>query len=200
MNSEAIKPGKKLYVISAVIFAVSIIGFLVVLIMGIFSNINSMSDRFVVPGTKVIELKETGKYNIYFEYLSKIDGKIFETRSIAGLKCSLKNTETGENVELNDPSMSATYSYSGREGKSLFAFSINKAGKYEFKTWYESGDGEEAVFVISKGFGTKILTTVLNSLGILFIGVGLSFGIFLYTLIKMKKYKKNIEMQQKGLY
>jgi hypothetical protein len=35
-------------------------------------------------------------------------------------------------------------------------------------------------------------------LGILFIGVGLSFGIFLYTLIKMKKYKKNIEMQQKG--
>lgn len=196
MNSEAIKPGKKLYVISAVIFTVGIVAFLVVLITGIFSSINSMNSRFVVPGTRVIDLKETGQYNIYFEYRSTIDGRVFNTRSIEGLMCSMKNTETGEAAEIKNPSMNASYSFPGREGRSIFGFSIDKAGKYEMKTWYESGSGQEAVLAIGKGFGSKLVTTVLTSIGILFVSMGLAIGIFLYTLIKRKRYMENMRLKQ----
>lgn len=189
METEVIKPSKIFYVVSGVILVIGIILFVIILISGIFSSVNKINNQVIVPGTKTIELKEAGKYSIFFEYRSVIDGKVFETNNISGLMCTLRNTETDEFIKLDNASVNSTYSVNGREGKSLFEFAINETGKYELKAWYETGDGEEAVLAIGKGFGMALVRTIVTSIGTLFVSFGVSFVIFIVTFIKRKKAK-----------
>ncbi|WP_010246206.1 hypothetical protein [Acetivibrio cellulolyticus] len=192
METEVIKPSKIFYVVSGVILVIGIILFVIILISGIFSSVDKINNQVIVPGTKIIELKETGKYSIYFEYRSVIDGKVFETNNISGLMCSLRNAETEELIKLDNSSVNSNYSVNGREGKRIFEFAINEPGKYELKAWYEEGEGEEAVLAIGKGFGMTLVRTIVVSLGTLFISFGASFAIFIITLVKRKKAKSDI--------
>ena len=189
---EKIKPSKIFYYISGAILVLGISFFIYFLITGIFSSVNGLNNRVIVPSTKTIELQEYGRYSIFFEYKSNIDGKVFMTNSINGLMCTLKNIETGEVIELNNSTVNSHYSVSGREGTSIFDFTIKDAGKYEFKSWYESGIGEDAVLAIGKGFGTNVLKTVILSICSLMIGIGLSLAIFIITLVKRKNAKRFI--------
>ncbi len=199
METEVIKPSKIFYVVSGVILVIGIILFVIILISGIFSSVDKINNRVIVPGTKMVELKETGKYIIYFEYRSVIDGKVFETNNISGLMCSLRNTETGGFIKLDNPSLDSNYSFSAREGKSIFEFAINETGKYELKAWYKTGEGEEAVLAIGKGFGIELARTIILSIGTLFVSFGISIAIFIVTLVKRKKAKSGVLVQQKTL-
>lgn len=194
MDTEVIKPGKVFYLVSGAVFVIGIILFVVLLLTGITSSVNRLDTRIVVPGTQTIELKETGKYSIYFEYRSVLDGKVYETESIVGLMCSLKNTETGQSVNLSNSIINSNYSISGRQGKSIFDFDINKPGKYEFKAWYKSERGEEAVLAIGKGFGGSLVRTILLCIGVLIISLGASIAIFVVTLVRRNRAKKSIQM------
>ncbi|KNY29616.1 hypothetical protein [Pseudobacteroides cellulosolvens] len=194
MNTEVIRPGKVFYLISGAVFIIGIILFVVLLLTGITSTVNRLDTRIVVPGTNTIELKETGKYSIYFEYRSVLDGKVYETESIVGLMCSLKNTETGESVNLSNSIANSNYSISGRQGKSIFDFDIDKPGKYEFKAWYKSERGEEAVLAIGKGFGGSLVRTILLCIGALIISLGASITIFVVTLVRRNRAKKSMQM------
>jgi hypothetical protein len=199
MKTEVIKPSKVFYGVSGVVLVIGIILFVIILITGIFSSVDKLNNRVVVPGTKIIDLKETGKYTIFFEYRSVIDGKVFETNEISGLICSLRNTETGQFIKLDNSSVSSNYSVAGREGKSIFEFVINDIGKYELKAWYETGKGEEAVLAIGKGFGTALVRTIALSIGALFVSFGASSAIFILTFIKRKKAKNSALIQQEDL-
>lgn len=192
MKTGVIKPSKIFYGISGAILIIGIILFVIILISGIFSSVDKISNQVIVPGKKIVELKETGKYSIYFEYRSVIDGKVFETNNISGLMCSLKNTSTGEFIKLDNASVNSNYSVAGREGKSIFQFVINETGKYELKAWYEEGEGEEAVLAIGKGFGMVLVRTILLSIGILFVSFGIAITIFIVTLVKRKKAKSTL--------
>lgn len=194
MDTEVIKPGKVFYLVSGAVFVIGIILFVVLLLTGITSSVNRLDTRIVVPGTQTIELKETGKYSIYFEYRSVLDGKVYETESIVGLMCSLKSTETGQSVNLSNSIINSNYSISGRQGKSIFDFDINKPGKYEFKAWYKSERGEEAVLAIGKGFGGSLVRTILLCIGVLIISLGASIAIFVVTLVRRNRAKKSIQM------
>jgi len=192
LKTGVIKPSKIFYGISGAILIIGIILFVIILISGIFSSVDKISNQVIVPGKKIVELKETGKYSIYFEYRSVIDGKVFETNNISGLMCSLKNTSTGEFIKLDNASVNSNYSVAGREGKSIFQFVINETGKYELKAWYEEGEGEEAVLAIGKGFGMVLVRTILLSIGILFVSFGIAITIFIVTLVKRKKAKSTL--------
>ncbi len=199
METEVIKPSKIFYVVSGVILVIGIILFVIILISGIFSSVDKINNRVIVPGTKMLELKETGKYSIYFEYRSVIDGKVFETNNISGLMCSLRNIETDEFIKLDNPSLDSNYSFSAREGKSIFEFAINETGKYELKAWYKTGEGGEAVLAIGKGFGIELARTIILSIGTLFVSFGVSIAIFIVTLVKRKKAKSGVLVQQETL-
>lgn len=200
MESKVVKPSRKRYVLSGLIFVAGIILFVITLAIGISSSINRVNTRVVVPGEKTIELGEAGGYNIYFEYRSVIDGRLFESNNINGLICSLKNIETGEIIKLNNATVNSNYSIQGREGKSIFSFVINETGKYELKAWYEAGEGEEAVLAIGKGFGKSLARNIFISIGALFLSFTLSLAIFLNTLLKRMKAKKIILEQEKSLF
>lgn len=191
MESKTIKPSKIFYGISAVIFVAGIISFIVVLITGISSSMDSIGNRFVVPGSQIIELKDAGNYSIYFEYSSIIDGKVYETSSINGLVCTLTNNKTGDDITLKNPTIDSDYSMNGRKGKSLFDFSIEESGKYTIQAKYESGEGEKAVLAIGQGFGMAIIRIVLISIGILLVGIGGGIAIFILTFVKRKKAMQN---------
>ena len=186
MNKDSNRPSKLLYAISGVILIIGIISFVVVLVTGILSSVNSIDNQVVVPGKRTIELKEPGDYNIYFEYKSVIDGRVFETSTINGLVCKLKNTETGEYIKLKNSTSNSRYSVNGREGKSLFSFTIDNAGTYEIDASYESGDGEEAVLAISKGFGMKLLSSIFICFAILFVTIAGAVILFVYTYKRRK--------------
>ncbi len=190
MENNSIRQSKLLYAVSGVIFIIGIISFVVVLVTGILSSVSNLDNQVVVPGTRTIELNEPGNYNIYYEYISVVDGRVFETNNINGLVCKLKNTETGEHIILKNSTANATYSVNGREGQSLFSFTIDKAGIYEIDAAYESGEGEEAVLAIGKGFGLVLVRTILICFGIIFVAIGGSIVLFVYTFRKRSKANK----------
>ncbi len=192
MGTEVVKPSKIFYGISVLILLCGIIGFIVMLITGINYIMESISNRVIIPGISEIELEEEGKYSIYFEYESTIDGKRFETVNINGLICSLKNKRTGEFITLNNASVRSNYSMAGRAGYSIFDFIIKEAGEYELQATYESGEGEEAVLAIGKGFGMTLVRTILLSLGVLFACTGTAIIMFVVTLLRRKKGSKII--------
>ncbi|KMQ50005.1 hypothetical protein CHISP_3094 [Chitinispirillum alkaliphilum] len=191
MDSNSIKPSKVFYGVSGVTFLTGIILFVSVLFSGISSSAGKINNRVIVPGKEVIELEEVGKHTIYLEHRSVIDGKVFETNNINGLMGSLRNIETGESINITSASVNSSYSFDGREGKSIFDFVINETGKYELEAWYETGEGERAVLAIGKGFGMELIRTVISGVGILFISFGVSVTIFLVTLFKRKKSKNS---------
>lgn len=187
MNAGAVKPSKMYYIIPAVILIFGFASFGYFLLSGIFNCVNKINNKVIVPGSSTIELEEPGKYTIYFEQRSIVEGKLYFTSNINGLVCSLRNIETGEYIQLNNPLITSNYSFSGLEGTSIFDFEIIKAGKYELVAGYESGEGEEAVLAINKGFGLSIMRTVILSTVTLLISIVASGGIFLLLYFKRKK-------------
>lgn len=186
MKTKVSKPSRKLYFVSLGLLLLGMVLFFIVLMQGIYSTINVLDTRIIVPGTSIIELRETGKYSVFWEYESVIDGKVFQTDSINGLKCTLMKVNTGELITLENPSVNSSYSVEGREGKNIYEFNISEAGKYELKAWYENGKSEETVLAIGKGFGMTIVRTVLISTIILFVTLGTSISIFIITFRRRK--------------
>lgn len=195
MKTEIKKPSRIFYVLSFIVLLIGIVTFTIFLITGIKSSLNTISHQVIVPGKSIIELKDPGKYTIYFEYRSVIDGKVFESDSMKGLRCTLMKTDTKELIKLESPSMNSNYSVSGRTGESIFVFKIDEAGEYELNAWYENGNTNESVLAIGKGFGMVVTRTVFGSIAIMFICIGTSIAIFLTTLIK----RRNAEIQLKKM-
>ncbi len=193
MLQKDVKPSKMYYILSGLILIVGIILFIFLLITGISSTIEKIDNQVVVPGSKTIVLNEKGKYNVFFEYKSTIDNKVYETSSISGLICTLKHNKTGELITLNNSSINSNYSVFGRSGRSIFEFMIDEPGEYEIEAWYETGEGEQAVLAIGKGFGESLIRTILLCIGVLFLSIGASLAIFIRTFVNRRK-NKNISM------
>jgi len=187
MKTESVKPGKVLYILSVFVFLCGMALFIYILMTGISSTVSKINIRVIMPGTETIELTEPGKYTIYFEQRSDMDGKIYETKNINGLLLSLRNIETGEPIELNSTAFESSYNVGRRKGKSVFNFEVEKAGIYEIKGWYETGKGEEAVLAIGKGFAASLVRTILLSIVTFFVFVGVSAIIFIYVFNKRKR-------------
>jgi hypothetical protein len=195
---EKIKPSKVFYGISAVVLVAGIILFAVSLVTGITSAIHNINTRVVVPGVSDIELNQAGKYKIYFEKKSVLDGKVYHTDDIDGLTIRLTNSNTGNPVELNNPSVSSNYSLGGREGTCIFEFEINEPGTYLMETNYDSGTGKEAVIAIGKDFNRKLIISILLSILILFLSIPGSLVIFIITYLKRSKAIKQQSYHQRN--
>lgn len=187
MESIEVKPSRIFYGISVLVFAVGLGLFLFVLLNGIFSVVEKIGMQVIVPGTEIIELKEAGKYSIFYEYESVIDGKIYSSNSIYGLKCTLKDVNTGDFITLSNSKSNFNYSVNGREGRSVLEFVIDKPGKYEFEAWYETENDNKAVLAIGKGFGSTLFVTILLSFITLFGSLATSIIIFVITFVKRRK-------------
>lgn len=108
---------------------------------------NGMIARKVVPATFTMQIDEPGKYLIYYEHQSVIDGRSFQTsRQTPALNFQLADA-TGQPISLDPPRMQHTYETPSRQGSSWFEFEAPAAGTYELEV---TGTGNEQ-YVIAVG-------------------------------------------------
>lgn len=188
MKLGNIKPRKYWYVISVLIFIIGISAFVLWLVKGL-SGITNGNQQFVVPGRSEIFLSEPGKYEIFYEYRSVINGKVYLTeKTLLGLQCTLKDKATDQFISMENPSISSNYSLGGRAGISVLEFTVKKAGIYVLSAQYSSGkEGQEAVLAIGKSVGEKIFSVIIVGIAILILTMALSIVIFVVTFLMRRK-------------
>jgi hypothetical protein len=148
------------YLIALAIF---VVGSLVAALLAyrFISGLLDLTDSLtyaVVPGTTDIELSEPGRYTIFYEHRSVVDGRVFDTpETLPGLEIRLVSKETGVPVTLMAPGSDASYSIRGRSGRSVLSFRIDTPGTYTLTGEYAPGtQGPDAVVAVGKGFGRSL--------------------------------------------
>lgn len=188
-----IKPSRWYYVLAALIF----IAGEAIFFSYIFSNLGGISEgltQVVVPGNSDLNLSETGKYTVFYENESVVNGRIYSTgQDISGLQVEIKNKSTGFKVPLDSPRGSATYSIGGRTGRSILEFDIVQPGFYELSGWYPNGTGPEVVLAVGKGLFDNIMSMVVVGI-ITFFGSALAaLAIIIIVYRKRKDAERQLE-------
>jgi hypothetical protein len=183
---ERLAPSRLWYVLAV---AVALGGFIA---MGSFllvriPEIGSGTHRVLAPGNEEITLAEPGEYTIFHESRSMMNGQVFNSPSIVGLRILLTSVETGEQVPLGPTTGNFRYSYGSREGYSILGFKLEKAGRYRIATAFDDGyNTPRTVLAISKGFGFTLFTTIAGALGLAFGGLILA-GILTVVITRWRR-------------
>ena len=146
--------------------------------------------RVVVPGSTVITLDKPGDYTIYHEQQSYVDGELYASDSIAGLRVALVG-EGGAAVKLRVPVSSSSYSIGSRKGSSIFIFTISQPGRYRLTTTL-AGDRSEpkAVLAIDQGMMGRLFALIGATLAIVFGGIAVAGIIVIVTLLQRSRAAK----------
>jgi hypothetical protein len=143
------------------------------------TGVGSWLTRVVVPGESELTLAEAGKYTVYYEHRSVMDGKPYSSAEAnpTRLQYVLTNKETGADVALTTPSSNETYDFGPRSGAALMVFTISEPGQYELSGRYPEGqEGPRLVLAVGRGvvkrLATAIMTVVAAVIGSILVGVG----------------------------
>ena len=177
-------PGRFWYVVAIAIFIAGMA------LMGVFlitrlSAFDAALVRLVVPGEQTIPL-EKGRHTIFHESHSVIDGKVYSSESLGGLKVTV-TAPGGSAVELT-PSGSGHYNMGSHSGNAIFDFTAEAAGDYAIAGNYEDGaTSPQTVLAVGPTFSSTIVLTVLGSLGIAFGGAVSAAGLAVLVLVKRRR-------------
>ena len=178
------------YILYSVPFLFGIV-ICVFLSLRVYRGFISMDDSFVrvvMPGTAKILLVKPGNYTIFHEHKSVVGNEIYssQTDAVSGIRCDLKNEESGEMVTLKPSLSNSTYSLGSREGRSVFDFTVTNGGAFEFKCAFPEGaqQGFKTVFAFNQGFTAELLTLIFMIFGI--IGIFIVSGCVTAALIIIK--------------
>jgi hypothetical protein len=179
-------PSRGWYVVSVAILVGAIAG----AIWFTVSRLGGMGTALVqviVPGGATLELKQPGTYTIYHEGTSTVDGRIYASPNISGLRVSVRSAD-GKDIAVKRPTTTANYNFSGRSGTSVLAFDIDAPGTYRLDAAYGDGRQEpQAVLAVGTGFVGGLLITIALALGISFAGIAAALAIFLVVLLKRRR-------------
>lgn len=154
------------------------------------SGLDQGMTRVVVPGTSVLTLDKPGAYTIYHEPESVIDGKIYTSENVNGLRIAVAE-EGGEQVTVASPTMHSTYSVAGHRGVSVLAFEITKPGRYRLTAAYPGGRSEPVtVLAVGQGFVGRLVMTILGAVGSGLLGFFAALVIALITFFQRRKLRR----------
>lgn len=190
MQQERIRPGIVWYVIAGLINVICIVLFVLFLVGAIKCATDSIITRVTAPGTASIEIDKAGKYTIYFEHDSVLDGKVYHTSDISDILFTLTSKSTGEQIDLNSSLANTSYSINGRSGQSIFDFDVSEPGEYILETIYDTGTGENAVLAVGRPFVYQMVMQIFLSIGSLFCAIIVPVVIFVITIIKRSNNKR----------
>lgn len=177
-------PSRKGYVFAAAVLAAGVVGFVLVLFLGL-SGLSMQ--RVVVPGSAELALKESGRYTIYHESRSVMDGRVYDVDDVSGLTVELVSAETGESVPLDSPGANTTYDLRGRSGRGVLTFEVDRPGAYRLSADYPAGGGPETVLAVGKGIGTRIAMTVVGAIAIAIGSFLLAAAIAVVTFVRRRR-------------
>lgn len=178
-------PSPWLYGVGIALIIIPFILAMVLLFVDLFEH--NPDTRVVVPGTHELNFDDTGKYTIFYEYQSSVDGKGYSTGEyLKGVVVSLHSKDSTQYVPLSTTSGNMTYQIGSRAGKSLFDFEIDEPGIYVLHAEYQDGTSSpEVVFAIGPQF--DILRNILTSIGIGVGGFVLGGLLILWVFIKRRR-------------
>jgi hypothetical protein len=185
LAEQAIRPGRWLYGVAALLFVAGWVLFALILWKSL-SGIYEGMPQVVVPGSGEVTLAKPGNYTIFHEHESVVGQRLYSaSRGVPGLECSLRSKATGAPVELKRSFSNTTYSMGGRSGVSFLDFTVDQPGVYILSAEYPQGtDGDETVLAVGQGIGLRIVAGVLGSLAAVFGCLGLAVAIGVYAGVK----------------
>jgi hypothetical protein len=144
--------------------------------------------RVVVPGTAMLTLDKAGRYTIYHEKKSTVDGRYYASENVNGLRLRLSDEATGQPVTLTEPAVASTYAIGNKTGSSIFAFEIDRPGRYRLAADLASGRGEpKAVLAVEQGMLGEMFSLIFGTMAIAFAGLGIAGAIVLAVLWRRSK-------------
>lgn len=180
-------PNRGWYVVAAVVF----FGAIVASIWLTVSRLGGIGDslvQVVVPGSADLTLDAPGTYTIFHERNSQVDGRIYTSESISGLRVTVRSAATGRDVAVKRPTATSQYNYGGRSGFSAFAFDIDAPGTYRLTAAYDDGRREpQTVLAVSTGFIGGLLKTIGLALAIAFGGMAAGLALFIVVLLRRRR-------------
>ena len=184
-------PGRLWYGVSVIILIAGIIVYVLWLINGI-TGITRGFQQIIVPGKSDILLSKPGKYTIFYEFRSRVNGRIYLTKeNLSGLECTIKEKSSGQNINLESPKITSSYSVGSRSGTSILEFTIAKAGIFELTTENSKDMEQEFVIAIGKNIVGNILYVILVGIAGLLFTVAISVALFVIVFLKRRKYIAN---------
>ncbi len=147
--------------------------------------------RVVVPGSKVVTFNKPGRYTLYQEQRSFVDGQYYASESIEGMRFALVSEATGTTVKLAEPAGSSSYSIGNRKGTSILVFTIDQPGRYRLTAGLANGRTEpKAVLAVEQGMMAALFQLILGTMAIVFCGLGLAGVVVVVTLWQRTKAPK----------
>jgi hypothetical protein len=144
--------------------------------------------RVVVPGAAVLTLDKAGRYTIYHEKKSTVDGRYYASDTVNGLSLGLIAEATGASVKLTEPTTSANYTIGNKSGTSIYAFTIDRPGRYRLSATLAGGRGEpQAVLAIEQGMFGEMFSLIFGTMAIAFAGLGVAGAIVLVVVWQRSK-------------
>ena len=184
-------PGRKWYVVAALIFAVGFAVFGVFL----FLRIRDLTESFqqvVVPGSAEIAVDEPGRWTIYHETGGSIDGTYYGSSDLTGLQVVV-TSPTGQTLDLVPPGVDESYTIGGRRGVAIFRFQAPQPGSYRLEASYPSGQADNAgVLTVGKGFTWGIVWTVLGAIAIAMASFCLALLMAVVTFVKRYRARRRL--------
>jgi hypothetical protein len=179
-------PGRGWYVLAGVLVIAAIAASAVFVVYRV-SGLGSRLLQVVVPGQAELSLDEPGSYTIFHEYNSVVDGRVYSSASLSGLRVRVTSPE-GRAVKLTSPTTTSRYSFSGREGIAVFTFDVAKPGLYRVAASYENGRAEpRTVLTVGGGFVGGVIVTVLVTLLIAFAGIGAAIAVAVVVYLARRR-------------
>jgi hypothetical protein len=178
-------PSRGWYVVAALIIIGAIAGAIWTAVSQ-FQGIAAGLVQVVVPGGADLELKAPGSYTIFHEATSAVDGRIYASSDISGLRVTVRSAATGKEIRVGQPTGTATYSFSGRVGNSVLAFDIDTPGTYRLDGSYEDGRLQpQTVIAVGTGFFSGLFTAIALPIGI---GMtGFTAGALILIVVTLKR-------------
>ena len=168
MGSRRTVPSRRHYLAGTSILVVGVSLFVLLLFLRIERYTPHI--RAVVPGTHHVELDRPGKYTVFYEHRSVIEGRFYFTGdTLSGILVRIAPADGSEPRPLSRPANIRTYDARGRAGGSTLEFDIDKPGTYELTAVYaDNADRGDIVLAIGQ---YSVFRTVLSLLFLLLGGV-----------------------------
>jgi hypothetical protein len=186
MSEPAVAPpGRIRYAVALAIFFIGMAGMATFLV----NRLSSFGDnlvQIVVPGERDLPLA-AGRYTIFHERQSVIDGRIFDSAGLGGLEVSVQAPD-GAAVPLESGSVSGQYNLGARSGFAAFEFVADRPGSYRLAGRYADGASEpQTVLAVGQGFLAGLLKIIFGGLAFAFGGAILATALAVATLIKRRR-------------
>lgn len=186
MNQSGTNPSRWRYLIGTGIILIAVVTCGIISLVQV--NAFVPSTRFVVPGTHQIYLGKDGKYVVYHEYRSAVDGKTYVAEtSPSSMTVRIESASSGESKQVSTPSGSTNYSTPKYRGRSVLEFSISEPGEYTFSADYVgSAEGPDVVLSVGQSSALRLVLTVLGIILGTFVVIGIGVFIIVRTFLRRK--------------